>query len=506
MEGLIPSREGLLMNKTYDGAFAVIMAGGSGTRFWPLSREKMPKQLLKIGGEETLIQETVSRILPITRRENVFVVTNHSLVDEIITQLASKFGMPWEDNIVLEPEAKNTAPALGLAALHLERLDKESIMFVLAADHSIRKDEEFRAVLAKAADAARLGYLVTLGIKPSRPETGYGYIKAGPPCCEKGMQEIMKVEAFVEKPEIETARGYLKEGGYYWNSGIFIWETKTLLQEIERHAPALHAGLLEIRENIGSKKEAEVIKRVFKKLGSVSIDYAVMEKTDKATVIPADIGWSDVGSWSALDDVSEHDASGNVIVGNVIDLESSGSIIYAEKRLVATIGLKDTVVVDTPDATLVCRKDRTQDVKKIVEELKKRKSGEHLIHRTVNRPWGSYTILEEGDRYKIKRLAIHPGAKLSHQLHHHRSEHWVVVAGTARVTNGDGVYDVHANESTYIPISTKHRLENPGRIPLQIIEVQNGEYLEEDDIVRFDDDYNRHAKDRPFLPALADNK
>jgi mannose-1-phosphate guanylyltransferase/mannose-6-phosphate isomerase len=494
------------MSEKTDSVFAVIMAGGSGTRFWPLSREKMPKQLLKIGGEETLIQKTVSRILPIIRKENVFVVTNHSLVDEIIFQLSSKFDMPWEENLILEPEAKNTAPALGLAALHLERLDKESVMFVFAADHAIRKEEEFLALLAKATVAARLGYLVTLGIKPARPETGYGYIKAGSPCQEKEIQGINRVKAFVEKPDRETAKGYLREGGYYWNSGIFIWKTRTLLQEIKKHAPSLYAGLLEIQESIGTEKEAEVIKRVFKKFESVSIDYAVMEKTDKAAVIPADIGWSDVGSWAALDDVSEHSASGNVVFGNVIDLESRDSIIFAEKRLVATIGLTDTVVVDTPDATLVCRKDKTQDVRKIVEELKKRKSGEHLVHRTVNRPWGSYTVLEEGERYKIKRLAIYPGAKLSHQLHHHRSEHWVVVAGTARVTNGDRIYDVHPNESTYIPISTKHRLENPGRVPLQIIEVQNGEYLEEDDIVRFDDDYNRHAKERPFLPASANNK
>ncbi len=493
------------MSNKYNSVFAVIMAGGSGTRFWPLSREKMPKQLLKIGGNETLIQETVNRILPIARKENVFIVTNHSLADEIIFQLSSKFEMPWGGNIILEPEAKNTAPALGLAALHLERLNKESVMFVLAADHAIRKNEEFLTLLNKAVDAAQLGYLVTLGIKPDRPETGYGYIKEGSPHKEKEMQGIRGVAAFVEKPDTETARGYLKEGGYYWNSGIFIWKTKTLFQEIEKHAPDLYAGLLEIRKSIGTEKEAEVIKQVFKKLESVSIDYAIMEKTDKAVVIPADIGWSDVGSWSALDDVSEHSASGNIFFGNVIDLESSNSIIYAEKRLVATIGLKNTVVVDTPDATLVCSKERTQDVKKIVAELKKRKSGEHLIHRTVNRPWGSYTVLEEGDRYKIKRLVIHPGAKLSQQLHHHRSEHWVVVAGTARVTNGDRIYDVHPNESTYIPISTKHRLENPGRVPLQIIEVQNGEYLEEDDIVRFDDEYNRHTKERPFLPALTNN-
>jgi mannose-1-phosphate guanylyltransferase/mannose-6-phosphate isomerase len=264
---------------------------------------------------------------------------------------------------------------------------------------------------------------------------------------------------------------------------------------------------MEIQQNIGTDKETEVITQVFKRLESISIDYAVMEKTDRAAVIPADIGWSDVGSWTALDDVSDHDASGNVIAGNVIDIDSHDSIIYAEKRLVATIGLKNVVIVDTPDATLVCSKDRAQDVKKVVEVLKKRQSGEHLIHTTVYRPWGSYTILEEGDRYKIKRLVINPGTKLSHQLHNHRSEHWVVVSGTARVTNGENIYDVHPNESTYIPMSTKHRLENPGKIPVQIIEVQNGEYLEEDDIVRFDDDYNRlDSKNRKSLPSIIPSK
>lgn len=483
--------------------YAVIMAGGSGTRFWPLSREKMPKQLLKIGGEDTLIRETVGRVLPLVRTRDIFIVTNQALAESINYQLSSKFGNSWDDNFILEPEAKNTAPALGLAALHLERVDPESVMVVLAADHFIRNTDEFLNLIRKAVEAARHGYLVTLGIKPSRPETGYGYIKSGEQCPEAGIDGVNKVEAFVEKPDIDTAKEYLKKGNYYWNSGIFIWKTGTLLAEIEKYQPALHKGLGEIRKSIGTDKEADVIKAVFKQFDPISIDYAVMEKTDRAAVIPADIGWSDVGSWTALDDVSERDASGNVIIGNVIDIGSRDSIVYAEKRLVATIGLKDAVVVDTPDATLVCSKDRAQDVKKVVDELKKRKAEEHLTHRTVYRPWGSYTILEDGDRYKIKRLEINPGAKLSHQLHYHRSEHWVVVAGTARVSNGDKEYDVHPNESTYIPMSTKHRLENRGRIPLQIIEVQNGEYLEEDDIVRFDDDYNRHEKDkRKPLPPL----
>lgn len=483
--------------------YAVIMAGGSGTRFWPLSREKMPKQLLKIGTEDTMICQTVNRILPAIRFEDIFVVTNRDIVDAIGQQLISKFNKPWDKNVILEPEARNTAPALGLAALHLERINPDGVMVALAADHVIQKTDEFLKLLAKGNEAACHGYLVTLGIKPNRPETGYGYIKAGPALREAGAESVCKVEAFVEKPNLETAKEYLKKGNYFWNSGIFIWKTKTLLQEIEKYDPVLYSGLMEIKNSIGTEKEETVISTVFKNLKSVSIDYAVMEKTDRAAVIPAEIGWSDVGSWTALDEVSEHDAAGNILSGNVIDIDSHDSIIYAEKRLVTTIGLKDIIVVDTPDATLVCSKDRAQDVKKVVDEIKKRKSGEHLIHRTVHRPWGSYTILEEGDRYKIKRLVIHPGTKLSHQLHNHRSEHWVVVSGTARVTNGDKVYDVHPNESTYIPMSTKHRLENLGKIPLQIIEVQNGEYLEEDDIVRFDDDYNRHDKNkRRSLPSL----
>jgi mannose-1-phosphate guanylyltransferase/mannose-6-phosphate isomerase len=480
------------------------MAGGSGTRFWPLSREKMPKQLLKIGGVDTLINETVNRILPLTRFEDIFIVTNQPLADTISDQLSARFDRPWDGNFILEPEAKNTAPAVGLAALHLERLDPNGIMVVLAADHVIRKGDEFLDLIRKAADAAQHDYLVTLGIKPDRPETGYGYIKAGEKCQESGIDGVRRVEAFVEKPNLATAKEYLKNGLYYWNSGIFVWKTSTFLKEVEKYHPSLHQGLQKIRKAIGTDNESDVIREVFKKLDSISLDYAIMEKTARAAVISADIGWSDVGSWTALDDVLDRNASGNVIAGNVIDIGSHDSIIYAEKRLVATIGLKDVVVVDTPDATLVCSKDRAQDVKKVVEELKKRKSGEHLIHRTVYRPWGAYTVLEEGERYKIKRLVIKPGTKLSHQLHNHRSEHWVVVSGTARVTNGDKIYDVHPNESTYIPMSTKHRLENPGRIPLQIIEVQNGEYLEEDDIVRFDDDYNRHDQTkRSSLPSLS---
>jgi mannose-1-phosphate guanylyltransferase/mannose-6-phosphate isomerase len=482
--------------------YAVIMAGGSGTRFWPLSREKMPKQLLKIGSDDTLIQLTVDRVLPLVKREHVFIVTNQGLAVDIGTQLTSRFGGSWDRNFILEPEAKNTAPALALSALHLNRIDPDGIMIVLSADHAIRNVEAFRTCIATAARAAAQDYLVTLGIKPNRPETGYGYIKAGQPCHEAGVDGVCRVERFVEKPDLATAQGYLASGQYYWNSGMFVWKVRTFLKEIERHMPSLHEGLEQVRKSIGSGTETEAVRGMFARLQSVSVDYGIMEKTDRAAVVPADIGWSDVGSWTALEEVTDKDSSGNIIAGNVIDIDSTDSVIYADKRLVATIGLRDTIVVDTPDATLVCSRDRAQDVKKVVDELKKRKAEERLTHRTVHRPWGNYTILEEGDRYKIKRIVVVPGSKLSHQLHHHRSEHWVVVSGTARVTNGDKEYDVHTNESTYIPMSTKHRLENPGKVPLQIIEVQNGEYLEEDDIVRFDDDYKRHENAKSPLPEL----
>lgn len=484
--------------------YAVIMAGGSGTRFWPLSREKMPKQLLKIGGEDTLIQQTVDRVLPFIDRNHVFIVTNQEIADYIGAQLEERFGGSWSDNFILEPQAKNTAPALGLSALHLNRIDPDGIMIVLSADHVIKNVKAFQRCAEIAEQAAKQGYLVTLGIKPTRPETGYGYIKAGQLCSESGIHDAYHVEHFVEKPNLSAAEEYLRSGMYYWNSGMFIWKVKTFLSEIKKLMPSLHGGLMEIQTAIGTEKESDIIRDVFSRFEAVSIDYGVMEKTDRAAVVPADIGWSDVGSWTALEEVTDKDDSGNIITGNVINMGSSHSVIYADRRLVATIGLRDTIVVDTPDATLVCSKDRAQDVKKVVEELKKRNAEEHLTHRTVHRPWGSYTVLEEGDRYKIKRIVVNPGAKLSHQLHHHRSEHWVVVTGTARVTNGDREYDVHVNESTYIPMSTKHRLENRGKIPLQIIEVQNGEYLEEDDIVRFDDDYKRHDKAaRSPLPKLS---
>lgn len=475
-----------------NNSYAVIMAGGSGTRFWPLSREKMPKQLLRIAGEGTLIQQTVKRIMPLIKKDHTLIVCNRELAESIGIQLQEKCGGNWGGSFILEPVAKNTAPALGLAALRLSQRNPDSIMVVLSADHFIKKDKLFLDLLTKATEAAKHDYLVTLGIKPTRPETGYGYIKAGEKCPVSKVEDLYKVSAYVEKPDLKRAKMYLEDGSYYWNSGMFVWKTATFLMEIERHYPVLFQGLMKIKNSTGSGKEGDVAKDVFLNLDSISVDYAVMEKTSRAAIIPADIGWSDVGSWGALDEVADRNASGNIITGNVIDIGSKDSVIYADKRLVATIGLKDTVVVDTADATLVCSKKKSQEVKKIVDELRRLKRKEQTVHCTVHRPWGSYTILEEGERYKVKRLEVKPHARLSLQLHRHRNEHLVVVSGTAHIINGDLTFNLNPNESTYIPAQSKHRLENQGTIPLQLIEIQHGDYLAEDDIVRLDDDYQRH--------------
>jgi mannose-1-phosphate guanylyltransferase/mannose-6-phosphate isomerase len=400
----------------------------------------------------------------------------------------------------MEPEGKNTAPAIGLAAVHIRKRSTNAVMAVMPSDHVILKNDVFMKVLNRAEGLAKRGYLTTIGIIPDRPETGYGYIKRGKGLAAKGQGQrgnvktsmtAYEVDKFVEKPSLNKAKAYVKSGDYFWNAGIFVWRISDILAEIKSQMPDLYKSLMTIEKSIGKKNEAKVTTDVFKSLTPESIDYGVMENAGKVAVVAADLGWSDVGSWRALDDLAEKDAAGNIITGNVIDIDSSNSILYAGKRLVATVGLESTVVVDTPDATLICNKDNTQDVKKVVNELKKKDADELVEHLTSYRPWGSYTVLEIGPRYKIKRISVNPGAKLSHQLHHHRSEHWVVVSGTARVTVGAKSYNVHPNESTYVPISTKHRLENPGKVPLDIIEVQIGDYIEEDDIVRFSDIYKR---------------
>jgi len=468
---------------------AVIMAGGQGTRFWPVSRELYPKQLLKIGGEHTLLQETVLRLAPLVDPGDIHVVTGGKLLVDIRGQLGQiEGGESLMENIIVEPMPKNTAPAIGLAALVLKKSDPDAVMAVLPSDHLIKDRDGFHDTLKKAAALAEKGMLVVFGIKPDRPETGFGYIKAGGDVGGGGM----KVERFVEKPDEETAVSYLESGDYLWNSGMFVWKASVILEEIAAHMPVLGRALADIDEALGGVGEKNVLEEAFETIDSESIDYGVLERSDKVCVLPANFDWSDLGSWSALDDVLEPGEDGNVTVGRVVSIDCNDTTFYAEDRLVAAVGLSDAIVVDTPDATLVCSKDKAQKVKDIVGILKEKGYEEYSTHKTVVRPWGSYTVLQTGPMYKIKRIEVNPGAKLSHQMHHHRSEHWVVVSGTALVTNDDKVYNVHVNESTYIPMSTKHRLENPGKVPLQIIEVQNGQYLDEDDIVRFEDDYGRN--------------
>ena len=472
--------------------YPVIMAGGSGTRFWPLSRQLFPKQLLKIIGDETLIQQTMRRVVAGAPPGRVMISTNPPQAESIRVQL-SEWKDALKDNFVLEPEGRNTAPAIALVALHLVRRDPDAVMLVVPADHIVKGQKDFDAAVALAAGLAHQGLLVTFGIKPIRPETGYGYIKPDLKRVlgKRGTLKGYRVGRFVEKPNAVKAAQYLKAGDYYWNSGMFVWRAATILEEIRRHQPALARGIEQIARLMEQNVSRAAVDEAYRGLPSISIDTGVMEKSDKAAMVPVSFKWSDVGSWGSLDEVARKDKAGNVVGGRVIDIDSQRSIVYGDRRVVATIGLTDMVVVDTPDATLVCPKSRAQDVKRIVEILKEQGAPEHLEHLTVHRPWGSYTVLEEGPGYKVKRVTVNAGGRLSLQMHHKRSEHWVVIAGTARVTRGEEVFDLQIGQSTAIPVETKHRLENPGRDTLHIIEVQNGPYLGEDDIVRYKDDYGR---------------
>ncbi len=475
--------------------YPVIMAGGSGTRFWPLSRQLFPKQLLRIMGDETLIQQTMRRVVGVSAPNRVMISTNPAQAEPIRAQL-SEWKDALIDNFVLEPEGRNTAPAIALVALELVRRDPDAIMLVVPADHIVKGQRAFDAAVSLAMTLAKQDYLVTFGIQPIRPETGYGYIRPNRKVTlgKQGPLKGHPVSRFVEKPTATKAAQYLEAGDYYWNSGMFIWRAATILDEIRCHQPALSRGIEQIGQFMQTGASRQAIDDRYRTLKPISIDTGVMERSKKSAIVPVSFQWSDVGSWGSLDEVAPKDKAGNVVVGRVVDVGSRRSIIYGDRRLVATIGLTDMVVVDTPDATLVCPKSRAQEVKQLVEILKQQKAPEHLEHLTVHRPWGSYTILEEGLSYKVKRVTVKPGGRLSLQMHHQRSEHWVVITGMARVTRGDEVFDLKIGHSTEIPVETRHRLENPGQEILHIIEVQNGPYLGEDDIVRFQDDYGRGVK------------
>lgn len=463
-----------------DALIPVVLGGGSGTRLWPLSREQHPKQLLALTGEHTLLQETVLRVSGLDGASGPIVVCNEEYRFVIAEQLRAIQREPRR--LLLEPCGRNTAPALALAALELRR-DGDPLMLVMPADHLIRDTAAFQSAVREALPLAAAGRIVTFGIKPDRPETGYGYIERA---------EGHAVRRFVEKPDAATAKQYLADGNYYWNSGMFVLRASVWLDEVRRCAP-------DILSAVETAHTAAVADGMFLRVGkdaftacrSDSIDFAVMEKTSLASCIPLDCGWCDIGAWSAVQEALPRDASRNVVRGDAIAIDTHDSLIFSSDRFVAAVGLDNVVIVETADAVLVANKAHTQNVKQVVAHLKGANKTQHKHHRKIHRPWGSYETIDIGHRFQVKRLVVNPGAALSLQMHHHRAEHWVVVVGTARVTRGDDVFIVGENESTYIPLGTKHRLENPGVIPLEMIEVQSGPYLGEDDIVRFEDRYRR---------------
>jgi len=471
--------------------FPVIMAGGSGTRLWPMSRTAFPKQFLALGNQLTMLQQTASRLNGLDSGKPV-VITNEEHRFLVAEQMRQQ---NVSSDIILEPMGRNTAPAIALAAMQLLKNNEElnPVMLVLASDHVIQNVDAFQRSVLALLPEVKAGKFGTLGILPTEPATGYGYIK------RDGSDLLAGVEQFVEKPDVATAKSYVEQG-YLWNSGMFMIRADRYLEELETYRPdiyqACHAAMKETAPDLDFIR---VDKEAFEACPDESIDYAVMEPlsgTGNVVVTPLDAGWNDVGSWSALWEIAEKCDNGNALLGKDVEQhtilkDTKNSFIFSEKRLVTTLGVDNLVVVDTPDAILIADKDKVQNVKDIVAEIKRQGRNEHHNHREVYRPWGKYDSIDNGERYQVKRITVKPGAKLSVQMHHHRAEHWIVVSGTASVTNGDKTYLVTENESTYIPIGQVHALENPGVIPLEMIEVQSGSYLGEDDIVRLQDKYGR---------------
>jgi mannose-1-phosphate guanylyltransferase/mannose-6-phosphate isomerase len=465
----------------------LILSGGSGTRLWPVSRRNLPKQFLALAGKGTLFQQTLARTVQLPQVAAPIVVASEDHRFLAADQLLEA-GID-DATIVLEPLARNTAPAIALGALQALQRDPEAILLVLPADHLVGDTAAFVQAVERALPLARQDWLVTFGIRPDRPETGFGYIRRAEAIDDHGY----RVEQFVEKPDLATAESYLADGGYDWNSGMFLFKAARYLEELAAHAPAMLAAVREAHAKASVDLDFVRIDRdAFAPVPDDSIDYAVMEKTRRAAVIPVSCAWSDIGSWSALWLTGDKDADGNLREGDTMAVDTRNSLLRShERHLLATVGVDDLIVVTTPDATLVAHRDAAQDVKKIVEQLKAAGRSEHSLHRVVHRPWGNYDSLEAGERFQVKRIQVKPGASLSLQKHHHRAEHWIVVSGTAEVTCDDKVFLLGENQSTYIPLGSKHRLRNPGKVVLELIEVQSGSYLGEDDIVRYDDVYGR---------------
>ncbi len=463
----------------------VILSGGSGTRLWPLSREAYPKQFLPLVGDDTMLQATWKRVASIAGAAPI-VVANQEHRFMAAEQLRESKVIPQA--LILEPIGRNTAPAIAIAAMQALASGDDALLLVLPSDHVVRNEPAFHAAVKQAAQAADAGKLVTFGIVPTSPETGYGYIKAATG------EGVRAVDRFVEKPDLATAEQYVASGEYFWNSGMFLFKASRYLKELELLQPAILAACRDALDK--AARDTDFIRLdadAFAASPNDSIDYAVMEKTVDAAVVPLDAEWNDVGSWSALWEVSDKDADGNACHGDVIALDCRNSYAYGN-RLIAMVGLEDIVVVETDDAVFVGHKDRVQDVKEIVAQIKREGRSEAAAHRKVYRPWGAYDSIDNGERFQVKRITVKPGATLSLQMHHHRAEHWIVVSGTAEVTRGDDVILLSENQSTYIPLGVTHRLKNPGKLPLELIEVQSGSYLGEDDIVRFEDQYGRAPK------------
>jgi len=465
----------------------IILAGGSGTRLWPLSRQHYPKQLLKLFGNVTMLQQTLLRLKGIADLAAPVVVCNEEhrfMVAEQLHEIGEK-----NASILLEPIARNTAPALAIAAIHAATLDDDPILLVLSADHMISDVAVFQRAVGDAVKAAEKNHLATFGVQPTRPETGYGYIKTKK---VNAGTAYSVVESFVEKPNLETAQAYLDEGCYFWNSGMFVFKASVFLKELNVHSPELVTAVDNAKKN--STQDLDFIridKDSFSTAPNISIDYALMEKSQNVVCIPLDAGWSDVGDWKSFSDLNEKDSAGNSFIGDTIDVGSTNTLVFSRDKLVATLGVDNLMIINTPDAVLVADKSQAQRVKSIITQIEKQKRKEHLQHREIYRPWGCYDAIDDGDRYQVNLIRVKPGGSLSLQIHHHRAEHWIVVKGTALVQKGDEEYLLSENESTYIPVGISHRLSNPGKIPLEIVEVQSGSYLEEDDVVRLEDSYGR---------------